>query len=313
MADSTVTPAQDADGHSSPYGWDWTQTTHVVKDDATVRQLVRALEPDTTVPGKGLQGWSQSVEAYDAQGFKIGAVYFGGGRDDCHVKATSAAADKVRPLVSGRFDARTARVDTCVDTLMPFEDLGAMLRETAQTYRSKRFFMESFEGDETCGRTWILGAPSSAIRIRVYEKWLESLGQYVEGTNRVEVQLRPPSRVKGDVSSWTTAQTFCASKVARDLAGLIGAELADKATLHVSRGTPDLERTMQVMGEQYGPSFDRFMEWSGGDLDKVLGYMARQQEEPDPVAALTARLLETQRALESLGARRVIDDALPPF
>ena len=260
-------------GRVAPYGWDWSATTHHARD-GIVADLLSALGARTVEPGRGLQGWGQSVKAYDREGYTLASVYFGGGRDDVHVVSTSEAADRVRAAVV-RVDegVRTSRVDTRVDTLVPFGDLVQVLRSAANSYGSRITRIESEEQGRSLGRTVYLGAPSSAVRVRVYEKWLESPGQYVEGTNRVEVQLRPRSKVKERVSSWSPAETFCASRVTQDLAVSLGDDLAPVASLHVKRGTPDLERSMQAMGDQYGPGVRRWLEFSGGDVGKVLDYL----------------------------------------
>ncbi len=259
----------------SPYGWDWSATTHDGRA-GVVNDLLGALAPSVCLPGKGLQGWPASLEAFDAGGYKVGAVFYGGGRDDVHVLSTSAAADSSRRRVVGMDRARTARVDTRVDTLVPWDDLAGMCRSAAASYGSRVTKIESWQCDESLGRTLYLGAPSSAVRVRVYEKWMESPGQYVEGTNRVEVQLRPASRVKERVSAWSPAETFCASKTTRALAAMLGDEAAPTASLHVDRGTPDLERTLQVMGEQYGNAVDRWLRLSGGDWDRVLHHLVQE-------------------------------------
>ena len=44
-------------------------------------------------------------------------------------------------------------------------------------------------------------------------------------------------------------------------------------SLHVAKGTPDLERSLKAMGEQYGGVVDRWLTVSGGDLGKVVGYL----------------------------------------
>lgn len=222
--------------------------------------------------GKGLQGWSQSVHAHDPGGWKTGAVYFGGGRDDVHVVSTSSQAHEARSAVVGIGDARTARVDTRVDTLLPFEQLRAICLDVAGP-QTKVTYMESMVGGESAGRTLYVGAPTSAVRVRLYEKWLESPGLYVEGTNRVEVQLRPPSRAKEKVSSWGPAETFCASKLTRRLADALGEHVEYPGTLQKSKGTPDLQRTLAAMGDQYGPSVRRWLDQSGGDLGAVLGHL----------------------------------------
>lgn len=255
---------------SAVYGWDWSATTHDTREDV-VRDLLTAMGAKVALPGKGLQGWSTSVQGFDRDGHAIGSVYFGGGRQDVHVVSTSAAADVARRAVIGMDRARTSRVDTRVDTLAPFEELVEILEASGAQYGSRLTFMSSkvCKGD-SLGRTVYLGSPKSAVRVRLYEKWLESPGQYVDGTNRVEVQLRPPSKVKERVSSWSAAETFCASRVTRDLARRLGTDMAEGSTLHVRRGTPDLERTVAVMGEQYGPAVARWLDFSGGDVGLVL-------------------------------------------
>jgi hypothetical protein len=252
------------------YGWDWSATTHDAYD-GVVPDLLGALGCVVPVLGKGLQGWSQSVIAHDAGGYKVGAVYFGGGRQDVHVVSTSHQAHDARAAVVGLGDARTARVDTRVDSLVPFDDL-RMVCEDAAGQKARVTRMESHLGGESLGRTIYVGSPASSVRVRLYEKWLESPGLYAEGTNRVEVQLRPPSRAKSMVSGWTPAETFCASQLTRRLATELVGVAAHPGTLQKQRETPDLERTVEFMCEQYGPGVRRWMESgiSGGDLGPLL-------------------------------------------
>lgn len=256
------------------YGWDWSATTHDAYDHV-VNDLLDALGAVHALPGRGLQGWSQSVQAFDADGYLVGTVYFGGSRDDVHVLSTSAAANHSRRAVVGLSNARTSRVDTRVDTLTPWDDLAKTLNVAADTYGARITSMESKERGQSLGRTLYLGAPSSRIRVRVYEKWLQAPGEYAEGTNRVEVQLRPDSRSKGDVSSWSPAATFCASRTTRDLAQRLGADYAPEASVQRKRPTPTLEQTLEAMGGQYGKSVRTWLELSGGDLGKVVEYLTR--------------------------------------
>ena len=254
------------------YGWDWSATTHDAQEDSVYRML-EALGSVHTLPGKGLQGWSRSVKAFDAEGYALGSIYFGGGRKDIHVVSTSSVADISRPLVTGIGNARTARVDTRVDTLVPFEQLEKILAAASETYGSRITYMEVKKRGDSLGKTLYLGAPASRIRVRVYEKWLESPGQYVEGTNRVEVQLRPHSRVKEAVSAWEPAQTFCASRTTRDLAMRLGDDLAPEVSLRISRPTPTLKESLEAMGNQYGKGVRQWLDFSGGDIGTVLDYL----------------------------------------
>lgn len=260
---------------SEAYGWDWSATTHE-GSKGVVDDLLQALGAEVVTLGKGLQGWSQSVIAHDAGGYKVGAVYFGGGRDDVHVISSSHQADDARRSVVGIGSARTARVDTRVDTLAPFEDLRSLC-ESVAGQKARITYMESTQAGESLGRTVYVGAPTSSVRVRLYEKHLESPGLYAEGTNRVEVQLRPPSRAKEMVSSWSPAETFCASELTRRLARELGSDVAHPGSLQKARATPDLERALESMGAQYGKSVDRWLALSGGDLGKVLDHLLERR------------------------------------
>lgn len=259
------------------YAWDWTQTTHDAKGSGTtvpviVEDLVGALAGSVAVPGKGLQGWSQSVQVFDGEGFKIGQVYWGGDRVDVHVVSTSGVAHDTRQKVTGLHQARTSRVDTRTDTLTPYEDLEAMLRAAAGQKATLRSVHSEKAGKST-GRTLYVGSPQSQVQVRLYEKHLESPGQYVEGTNRVEVQLRPASRAKGMVSEWSPVETFCATELTRRVARGLGQEVAHPSTMQKHRGTPDLERTLEYMARQYGPGVDRWLQATGGEVGTVLDYL----------------------------------------
>lgn len=266
---------------SEGYGWDWTATTHDARGSAStvagiVTGLVAALAGTVAVPGKGLQGWQESVRVFDAEGYQLGQVYWGGPRTDVHVVSTSSAAHASRERVAGCFGAKTSRVDTRVDTLVPYERLQALLTAAAGHKATLRR-IESQKAGQSTGRTLYVGAPTSQVQVRLYEKWLESPGQYAEGTNRVEVQLRPPSRAKAAVSTWSPAETFCASELSRRVARLLGQDVAHPATLQKSRGTPDLERTLDAMSRQYGPGVDRWLRATGGDVGTVLEYLLQRR------------------------------------
>ena len=259
------------------YGWDWTATTHEARGSGTtvpaiVEELVGALDAAVAVPGKGLQGWQESVRLFDGEGYRVGQVYWGGSRTDVHVVSTSAAAHDARARVAGRHAAKTARVDTRVDTLMQYEALEGLLREAAGQKATMRR-IESEKAGKSTGRTLYVGASSSQVQVRLYEKHLESPGQYAEGTNRVEVQLRPPSHAKATVSTWSPAETFCASELSRRVARLLGEHVAHPASLRKAKGTPDLEKTLEHMARQYGPGVDRWLRATGGEVGTVLDYL----------------------------------------
>ncbi len=267
--------------HDEFYAWDWTQTTHPAIGSHTVvtkivKDLTAALDGTLATPGKGLQGWSDSVQVFDRDGYKRGQVYWGGNRTDVHVVSTSAVAHSVRHKVVGLFDARTSRVDTCMDTLIPYEELVAILHSAAGRKAITRS-IHSHNSGESTGRTLYLGSSKSTVQVRLYEKWLQAPGQYPEGTNRVEVQLRPPSRSKAMVSGWSPTDTFCATELTRRVARALPLEESRPPTMQKKRGTPDLERTMFYMAQQYGPGVERWLQATGGEVGTVLDYMLNRK------------------------------------
>ena len=274
---SNPTVAENRD--ESLYGWDWSATTHRPGNgsDDTIQtlahQLLDALGGVLVLPGKGgFQGWQNSLESFDGEGFKVGTVYFGG-REDVHVQTTGSEADVSRWAVVGIGGAKTARVDTRVDTTVSWRKLEGLVEEASLSYGSRIYEVSSRERGQSLGRTLYLGAPSSRVRVRVYEKWLEAPGEFPDGTNRVEVQLRPHTKAKERVSSWAPSETFCASRTTRELAQLLGDKCAPERTIRTAKPTPDLERTLEAMGEQYGGAVARWLEHSGGDVDTVLEYL----------------------------------------
>lgn len=269
--DNTVTVAAD---DSDAYRWDWSATTHEPAGTGLtarelVTDLVTACDPLVVLPGKGLQGWEKSVEVYNGDGNVSARVYWGGSRTDVHVASTSEAAHVVRPRVASMYGAKTARVDTRVDTRRSFSELVDIARDTAGP-RTKLTFMASEVGGESTGRTLYVGSPTSDVRVRIYEKHLESPGSYDDEVNRVEVQFRPPSRGKLEVSERLPGETFCATKLTRRLAIALGQDVYKPVSVQKPKQVPDLERTLEAMGKQYGPAVDRFLSVSGGDVDAVL-------------------------------------------
>lgn len=273
------------DSVDAGYGWDWSATTHSGLDEGSgpatvVRGLLQQLDPSVVLPGKGLQGWQRSARAFDSDGFLIGQLYYGG-RDDVHLVSTGSVATEVRAKVSSKYQAKTSRVDTRFDSCVKFEDLEDVLQSCASAstlvteFRSRR-------GDVSTGRTLYVGSPRSAVRVRLYEKWLESPGQYPDGTNRVEVQFRPPSRAKQAVSSWTTTDTFCASLLTRRVAEALGGQVSTPPTFAAPKRTPDLQKSLEAMGRQYGRTFRDWMRVSGGDLETALDYLEREAGEAKP-------------------------------
>lgn len=257
--------------------WDYSATTHLLKSPTGVGALVKAIGSDSDILGPGLQGWKLGTKCYDARGDLLGTIYHGG-REDVHVVLSGGVTDGLREAVlavGGIGGARTARVDTRVDTLRTFEDLAGVLEICADRAGMQVITINNRVRGVNKGRTVYIGAASSRIRVRLYEKWLESPGEYVQGTNRVEVQLRPSSSSKSDVSGWDRTQTFACSPMTRRLADMLGLDEGSPVALQSGqKAAPDLDRAVLAMGRQYGKTVRGFMARTGGDVSSLLEYLA---------------------------------------
>lgn len=254
--------------------WDYSATTHTDLDPASFSTLVptlwNLLGGGRLVKGKGAQGWLSSLAVYGEDDNLRGTIY-SGGRDDVYCLVSGGVSDEVREAITRVGNASTSRVDTRVDTLAGYEEVARLLRLAADKAGAEVTTMRKDVRGVNKGQTMYVGAPSSRIRVRLYEKWLESPGQYVEGTNRVEVQLRPHSTMKRAVSGWARAETFACSPMCRNLAELLQLEGSSVVSLQSGpKEVADLDRSIAAMRRQYSKTAREYVVRKGGDVDALL-------------------------------------------
>lgn len=151
---------------------------------------------------KGRQGYATVTRVVDAEGL-LGQVLHGGSHEYPHVIFTSEGAQPGAELIRARFPAhQVTRVDVREDFAEPgaFDLMLPTLLAAAERHRVR----VDTRGDHLLrkeARTVYLGAASSAVRMRQYDKAAELRSKFAsdpvrlaavpENLTRVELQVRP--------------------------------------------------------------------------------------------------------------------------
>lgn len=239
---------------------------------------------DDVYQSKGMHGFAERVAAKDSTGSEVGYVMWGGSHGDrimIEVKGerTPATVERIRQLE----EHSVTRVDSCADFEAPDEFMrlyGIMkaVKEERQIYAQH---LGDWEMPEL-GRTYWMGAKSSPVRCRLYEKGKQPEYRHLGRPDwaRAEIQVRPQKEAKKGFASLTSDQVWGAARWTRDIAGHI---LAGHVNPHpagtVYRLDSD-EKALRWMCRQYGPRMLAAAEELGGWdlLGLTLREMCKEEE-----------------------------------
>lgn len=119
--------------------------------------------------------------------------------------------------------------------------------------------LEGFPG----GRTLYVGAPSSPVSVRMYEKGKQLRAAFPDRADdfpldwvRVELQLRPQKAARQEVAALDPAELWGTSAWARAVHQRIVGEEPDVVVMQ-HKTPPDDERAMRFLVRQYGPLLRR--------------------------------------------------------
>lgn len=237
----------------------YTATTDAVKPQDVVPWFVQGHFDYSLHQGRGFHTFAERVSMKDCTGDEVGAVSFGGRQGDrimIEVKGerTPEIVERIR---QGAESHRCTRVDSCVD----FERSGAFEDLLKPVTRVKRQFDLYGErrGDwekPEFGRTQYLGAPSSAIRARLYEKGKQPEYRHLGRPDlaRLEIQVRPAKDAKTQYSRLSALEVWGASKWTRELAAEVLESFLDAYPPGTVRKDSEMTQKVRWLCRQYGPT-----------------------------------------------------------
>jgi hypothetical protein len=176
-------------------------------------------------------------------------------------------------------------VDSCADfdALGAFESLLKPCLEVKRNHRLKGSRIGDWEDFPEDGRTLMLGAPTSAARVRLYEKGKQPEYRHLAKTDwtRIEVQVRPAKDARTAYNRITAADVWGASKWTRELAGKVLEQHVDPHAAGTVYRLPERERSLGWACKQYGAPLLSLREDCGSDaaFGATILEMIREQRE----------------------------------
>ncbi len=216
----------------------------------------------------------------------VGAVLWGGRHGDrAMIEVKGERTPEVVERLRSFCPHRTTRLDSCAD----FESSGAFNRlvRACMAVKRKHRLKGEKAGDwddfPEDGRTLYLGARTSPVRLRLYEKGKQPEYRHLKRDEwvRAEIQLRPKLQFRDWFSNASPLDVWGATQWARELAGDILAEHVDPHPAGTVYRVTAREQKLMWMCRQYGAHLLSLKEdlgtWECVGL--TLGEMVKKQGE----------------------------------
>ena len=256
----------------------YTATTRALRPNDAVHLLLE--HGDQVKHARGQSTFAEQYRVEDEWGRSVGSVNFGGKLQGDRVmievkgERTPSAVERLRQAA----EHRCTRVDSCAD----FDAPGAfsrLLEACLEVKRDHRLYGDrrgDWDDHPELGRTQYLGATSSPIRARLYEKGRQP--EYVMSNRpdwvRLEIQVRPQKDAKDEYSRLSAIDVWGASKWTRQLAANVLQEHIDPHPPGTIRRETQRDRALRYMAMQYGKHLVSLADDLGGW--EVLGLTLRE-------------------------------------
>ena len=268
--------ARVAEGLASPR-FDWMSAT--VRDEVmAITETLSGTLGAVVEDARGLNGYRASHLIKRDEETLARVLY--GGNGNPHLMASGAATDEVVPVLRGAWEGEheVTRMDTAQDFDQEggYDRLQALLEDSAEANGITVTRMESTRNG-VLSRTTYLGAPSSRVRVRHYEKGrMEQQNGHEDASPhwvRLEAQLRPTgltARIRAAGLDPVEAWGF--SRWTRELAREAMGVDVEPVTMQLRR-EPDYMRAVRNLERQYGATLRRALEVEGSweNVGKLLG------------------------------------------
>jgi hypothetical protein len=258
--------------------FDWMQATVHDEPEQVIALLSDTLGGQST-PGRGLNGYHAShFVKRDEE--TLARVLHGGPNGYPHIIATGAPSDEVVPVIRTAWSGmhEVTRMDSAQD----FDDDGgydrltAVLLDVAGRYGLTTDYRESVVNGQR-SRTLYIGAPSSRVRLRLYEKgcFEHQLGNAAASLDwcRLEAQIRPTGvGARRNAAELDAIEAWGMSKWLRDIAEQAMELDVERVVMQIKR-EPDYARALRALERQYGGILARALEVEGSweSVGRLIG------------------------------------------
>jgi len=230
-------------------------------------------------PGRGFHTFAERLSFVDDTGTEVGAVSWGGKQGDrIMVEAKGEGTPAIVARLRDGIPHRATRIDSCADFERPgvFDELLGHVEAVKQDHRLIGAKHGDWEDFPELGRSRYLGAPTSPVRARLYEKGKQPeyrhLGRF--DLVRLELQIRPQKDAKEVYAGLSALEVWGASKWTRQLAAAVLQVQLDAYPPGTVRRDTDRDRALRFMVQQYGKHLVSLADDLGGW--DVLGLTLRE-------------------------------------
>lgn len=251
--------------------FDWYSAT--IRDEAqSVIERV-AFKLDATVENSRPKNGYASAHVLRREGRTVGTMLSGGRNGWPHLFASGGDTDRLVPVVRGAWPDR--HTVTRMDVAEDFDGPGTwdrLAQKTLEIADEKRLKINQ-AGDwhrKIDGRTLYIGAPSSAVRARLYEKGIQLRGEALDGGPeistdlvRLEVQVRPEGAARQHAASCSPEAAYGYADWTQELARRVFALEIERVRIKELRES-DNERALEFMAKQYGAHMQKRADELGG-------------------------------------------------
>ena len=236
----------------------YTATTRQANPHQLLAILTDAAGQDHTVhQGKGFHTFGHRVAVKDHSGTEVGFVQWGGHQGDlAMIEVKGEPTPTAVRALRERHWHRVTRVDACADFDAPgaFQALLGPCLEVKAKHRLKGERRGDWDDFPEDGRTLRLGAPTSAVQARLYEKGKQPEYRHLARYDwtRLEVQVRPAKDAKTASIRLEAAEVWGASAWTRDLAARVLAAHVDPHPAGTVYRRSERDAALEWMCQQYG-------------------------------------------------------------
>jgi DNA relaxase NicK len=233
------------------------------------------------IQGHGFHGFEHRLSVRDRSGVESAAVSWGGRQGQrVMLEVKGEKTPDVVEVLRQRYPHRCTRVDSCFDVEGPGA-FDLLLGHCLDVKREHGLYGDR-AGDwdfPELGRTQYLGATTSAVRGRLYEKGKQPEYRHLGRPDlvRLEIQVRPQKEAKDAYAHFQPTEVWGASKWSRDLAARVLTEDVERLPAGTVWRESSTARKTRWLCRQYGPLLldlkRDFGDWEcvGRELERVMG------------------------------------------